>query len=133
MKLDQQSDYDAMVRRAEHILKALSGSSNGRSRVAVTTRALQAAVDETFSRMLMAWSVLTHANFQAPKHYTYRMQKAAELSNCYALLIEVYDELCHGNVISKDRQTEPTTAMMVRLEKEEERAAAARRRRAGLG
>lgn len=124
--------YESMVRRAEHIIKAVSGTTTGRGRLAVTSRALLASVDEAHERMNLAWTVLRDLHFDVPRYHTYRLQKAAELSACYILICKVYDELCAGNVIAKDQQTEPTTAMLAREAKEDERDVRRKREAARL-
>lgn len=121
MSIEDTSHYDSMVQRAELILKAISESTTGRSRVAVISRALQAAVDEAYERMMLAWSVLNNPQLRAPKHHAYRLQKAIELGTCFVLIQKVYDELCGGGVIDKPHQTEPTTAMLARAAKERDR------------
>jgi hypothetical protein len=66
---------------------------------------------------------LANDHFSGAKHYTYRAQKAAELSLCYASISKVYDELCRLRVISKDEQTEQTVYDIIKQAEAAEKAA----------
>ena len=127
--IDGRAQHESMIRRVEQAQKAIDAFTAGRSRSTGLARALRSVLDETYERMTMSWSVLNEAYFNAPKHHTYRAQKAAELSLCYTTISNAYDELCLLNVIGKGEKTEPTTQDLVRAQKEEERAARASRRR----
>lgn len=130
--IDRHAEHQSMIRRVEQAQKAISPSTAGRSKVTGLAKALSSVLDEAYERMTMAWFVLNEPHFDVPKHYAYRAQKAAELSICYTVISNAYDELCLLNVIDKDEKTELTTQDLVRIQKEEERAARARRRRASV-
>lgn len=128
--IDGHAEHQSMIRRVEQARKAIAGFTGGRGRMAGLARALDSVLDEAYERMTMAWSVLYEPHFSAPKHYTYRQQKAAELSLCYTTISNAYDELCLLNIISRDDKTEPTTHDRILAAKEEERATRQRRRAA---
>jgi len=126
--IDRHAEHQSMIRRVEQAQKALSDHTNGRSERTGIARALTSVLDETYERMTMAWSVMHEPYFEAPKHHIFRSQKAAELSICYTIITDAYDELCYLNVISKGERTEPTTQDLVKAQKEQERAAKAAQR-----
>lgn len=106
--IDRRAEHDAMIRRVEQAQKAISPHATNRGRLAGMTWAVSVVLDEVYERMTLAWAVLTDTRFEHAKHYTYRAQKAAELSLSYVTINKVYDELCRLRVISKEEQTEPT-------------------------
>jgi hypothetical protein len=126
--IDRHAEHQSMIRRVEQAQKALSDHTNGRSERTGIAKALASVLDETYERMTMAWSVMHEPYFRAPKHHVFRSQKAAELSICYTIINNAYDELCYLNTIGKDERTEPTTQDLVKAQKEQERAAKAARR-----
>jgi len=126
--IDRHAEHQSMIRRVEQAQKALSNHTNGRSVRTGIAKALASVLDETYERMTMAWTVMHQPYFDAPKHHVFRSQKAAELSICYTIITDAYDELCYLNVIGKDERTEVTTQDLMRVQKEEERAANAARR-----
>lgn len=121
--IDRQAEHEAMIRRVEQAQKAISPSATNRGRLAGMSWALTNVLDELYERMTLAWRALNDVRFDHPKHHTYRAQKAAELSLCYAGISKVYDELCRLRVISKNEQTEKTVYELAKEAEATERAA----------
>jgi hypothetical protein len=115
----RQDEYEGMIRRVELAKKAISNLTNGRSRLAGVARGLEAVLDEAYERMDLAWRVLSETG--DPLDFTFRAQKAAEMSLCCVMVCKVYDELCALYVIGKDEQSEPTISQMIKEADAEER------------
>lgn len=117
-----QEHYESMVRRAEICLKALTSHTSGRSRQTGMARALHAAISEAHERMDLAWAVLRiPSEGGSAAEQRYRLINAGEISLCYTIIRQIYDELAILNVIPKEDQTEPTTQDLIQAARKHEK------------